>query len=259
VRTCTSHVRSCVTAKEDLIERKSLRLEDELWANVGASDGMHCPLRSDCDARSLSNERDARIEDGWCFDRNLDFVIRRYEKLSQKCDQEFIPPDCNLVFRHPCRIFRLIESAAHRFLQRAGISCPPVPTHLAMLADAENGVEVRLVPLNAYHGGLWRSQGKWIVQLNANDTTARRRFTLFHEVFHIQAHLKTTPVFAKIGCDRASFNESLADYFAACVLAPPNWVKEDWARFKDCAKMAAHFNVPLVVMHVMLKRVGLAP
>jgi Zn-dependent peptidase ImmA (M78 family) len=127
-----------------------------------------------------------------------------------------------------------------------------------MLADEENGVEVRLVPLNAYHGGLWRSQGKWIVQLNANDTPARRRFTLFHEVFHIRAHLKTTPVFSKIGCKAGSFNENLADYFAACVLAPPQWVEKEWAKFKDIARMAAHFEVPYVVMFVMLKRVGLA-
>jgi len=242
-----------------------LGLEDELWACVAASDGVRCPLHMWCVTYYLGGEqagctKDGCTEDGWCLDRNLDFAIRRYEKLSKKCDQEFIPsPNCDFVFLHPCRIFRLIEFAADCFLQRAGIRHPPVPINLAMQADPENGVEVRLVPLEAYHGGLWRSRGKWIVHLNSNDTPARRRFTLFHEVFHIRAHLKTTtPVFAKVGFDKASFNESLADYFAACVLAPPNWVKEEWAKFKDQSKMAAHFNVPSAIMHVMLKRVGLA-
>jgi hypothetical protein len=240
------------------MEIEAHKSEGEFWAYVGAGDGVHCPLRNDCDACSLRAECDARTEDGWCLDRNLDFVICRYEKLAQKCDQEFVPPGCDFVFRHPCRIFRLIEFVAERYLQRAGVRCPPVPTNLAMLADEENGVEVRLVPLKAYHGGLWRSQGKWIVQLNANDTPARRRFTLFHEVFHIRAHLKTTPVFSKIGCKAGSFNESLADYFGACVLAPPQWVEKEWAKFKDVARMAAHFDVPYVIMFVMLKRVGLA-
>ena len=239
------------------MDRETPSLEDELWAYVGAGDGMHCPLRSNCDVRSSSGEGDACTEDDWCLDRNLDFVIRRYEKLSQKCDQEFVPSGCDLAFRNPCKIFRLIEFSANRFLKRAGVRCPPVPTNLAMLADMENGVEVRLVPLNAYHGGLWRSQGKWIVQLNANDTSARRRFTLFHEVFHIRAHLKTTPVFSKIGRKTGSFNESLADYFAACVLSPPHWVKKEWAKFKDIAQLAAHFDVPYIVMFVTLKRIGL--
>jgi hypothetical protein len=240
------------------MERKTPGFEDEFWACVGAGDGVHCPLRTDCDTCSLRTECDADTEDGWCLDRNLDFVIHRYERLAQKCDQEFVPPGCDFVFRHPCKLFRLIEFAAERYLHRTGVSYPPVPTNLAMLADEENGVEIRLVPLNAYHGVLWRSQGKWIVQLNANDTSARKRFTLFHEVFHIRAHLKTTPVFSKIGCKTGSFNESLADYFAACVLAPPYWVRKEWAKFKDIAKMAAHFKVPYFVMFVMLKRVGLA-
>jgi len=39
---------------------------------------------------------------------------------------------------------------------------------------------------------------------------------------------------------------------------PPQWVEKEWAKFKDIARMAAHFEVPYVVMFVMLKRAGLA-
>lgn len=238
---------------------KALTLEEEFWSYVGASDGKRCPLKIDCNCNTcyLSGECDVRTKDGWCLDSNLDSVIRHYEKFTENCDQESVPPSCDFPFRNPCRIFRLVEFVAYCYLNSAGVSCLPVPMSIAMLADVENGVEVRLVPLKAYHGSLWRSQGKWIVQLNVNDTPARRRFTIFHEVFHIRAHLETTPVFAKVGSSKASFSESLADYFAACVLAPPHWVKKEWTKFKDIRQMAAHFNVPYFVMLVMLKRVGL--
>ena len=232
-------------------------MEEALWSCLGISDGERCPLRADCNTCYFNGECDACAKGGWCLDHNLDSVIRRYEQFVENCDQESIPPNCDFAFRYPCRLFRFVEYTACCYLNRAEISCPPVPTNLAMLADEENGVEVRLVPLKAYHGSLWRSQGKWIVQLNANDNTARRRFTLFHEVFHIRAHLKTTPVFAKIGTGKASFGENLADYFAACVLAPPHLVEREWTKFKDVKQMAAHFEVPYFVMFLMLKRVGL--
>ena len=231
------------------VERETPSLEDELWAYVGAGDGTHCPLYSDCDFRK---------SDDWCAVSNPEFISYCYEEFERVHDKAFAPGDYDFIrFNAHCKMFKLVECLAQSYLQKGGISCPPVPTNLAMLADVENGVEVRLVPLNAYHGGLWRSQGKWIVQLNANDTSARRRFTLFHEVFHIRAHLKTTPVFSKIGRKTGSFNESLADYFAACVLSPPHWVKKEWAKFKDIAQMAAHFDVPYIVMFVTLKRIGL--
>jgi hypothetical protein len=239
------------------MERKAPDLQDDLWAYIKAGDGVHCPVRADCDTCSLRGECDACNGAGWCLDRNLDFVMRRFEKTTQKYDQEVTPTCRELVFRHPCRIFRLIEFTAECCLQRAGVSYPPVLTDMAIPADMKSDMEVRLVPLNAYHGSLWPSQGKWIVQLNANDSPIRKRFTLFHEIFHIKAHLNTTPVFSKVGSLTGSFNEALADYFAACILAPPHWVEKEWPKFKDARQMAAHFNVPNFVMLVMLKRVGL--
>ncbi|MBM3142850.1 MAG: ImmA/IrrE family metallo-endopeptidase [Chloroflexi bacterium] len=222
--------------------RKTSRSEDKLWAYVGAGDGMYCPLRTDCDFRKSG---------GWCADDNLEFVSIRYSLLVTPGDYEFIR------FSGHCKMFKLVECLAQSYLQIGGISCPPVSTSLAMLADELDSIEVRLVPLKMNHGGLWRLEGKWVVQLNSNDNPTRRRYTLFHEVFHILAHLRTTPVFSKVGCEGGSFNESLADYFAACVLAPPHWVKKEWTKFKDIAQMAAHFDVPYVVMFVMLKRMGL--
>ena len=229
--------------------RKTPKLDEELWAYIGTGDGMHCPLYSDCDFRNKG---------GWCVDDNMKFASYRCEELARVCDKVFTPGEYDFIrFDGHCKMFKLVECLAQNYLQKEGISCPPVPTSLAMLAYGLDSIEVRLVPLKVNHGGLWRLGGKWIVQLNSNDNPTRRRYTLFHEVFHILAHLKTTPVFSKVGCGGGFFNESLADYFATCVLAPPYLVKKEWAKFKDIAQMAAHFDVPYIVMLVMLKRVGL--
>jgi len=230
------------------MERKGSKAENELWYCVSSGNGMHCPLYSDCDFR----------KGGWCLDDNLEFVSSRFEEIAQVRDKVFTPDDFDfLTFRHPCYMLRLVECLAESYLQKGGINCPPVPTSLAMLADEMCNIEVRLIPLKMCHGGLWRLNSRWVVHLSSNDNPTWQRFTLFHEVFHILAHRKTTPVFSKIGSEEGRFNEALANYFANYVLAPPHWVKQAWAKSKDIAQMAAYFDVPYVVMFVMLRRAGL--
>jgi len=54
--------------------------------------------------------------------------------------------------------------------------------------------------------------------LNANfgqTKLTRKRFTLFHEAFHIEAHDKADPVFRTRGCERGTFNELLAECFSS--------------------------------------------
>ena len=172
--------------------RKTPKLEDELWAYVGTGDGMHCPLYSDCNFRKSG---------GWCVDDNLEFIEYLRGQAELLGDKILDRGDYDLRFSSQCKMFKLVECLAQSYLQKGGISCVPVPTSLAMLADESDSIEVRLVPLKTAHGGLWQLDGKWIVQLNSNDKPTRRRFTLFHEVFHILAHLKTTPVFSKVGCE----------------------------------------------------------
>ena len=88
----------------------------------------------------------------------------------------------------------------------------------------------------------------------------RQRFTLFHEVFHILAHCKATPVFKKRGTEvnkGGSFNELLADYFAACILMPREWVREKWAEVKDLDSMTKIFEIPKPIMWIKLRQLGL--
>jgi Zn-dependent peptidase ImmA (M78 family) len=227
----------------------TLNSEDELWACVGTGDGMHCSLYSDCNFRKSG---------GWCVDDNLKYIENLRGQAEQLSDKILATGNYDLRLSSQCQIIKLLECLAQSFLQKGGISCVPVPTSLAMLADEPDSIEVRLVPLTTAHGGLWRLERKWIVQLNSNDKPTRRRFTLFHEIFHILAHRKTTPVFSRLGYEGAAFNEWMADYFAACVLAPPHLVEKEWPKFKDILQMRRHFDVPFGIIIFMLKRVGLA-
>jgi hypothetical protein len=156
------------------------------------------------------------------------------------------------------RIFELVYRLADRYQVTAGIGRPPVPADLITRAGDNLPIEVREVPLRAYHGAIWRLNDSWVIQLNSNDKPARQRFTLYHEIFHILAHCKATPVFKKAACSReGSFNEMLADHFAAVMLVPAELVRKTWPEVKDISKMATIFEVPSSVMWLGLKRMHL--
>jgi Zn-dependent peptidase ImmA (M78 family) len=147
---------------------------------------------------------------------------------------------------------------AIKYQAKAGIDRLPVPNDLITQAADNLPIEVRQVPLKAYHGAVWRLSDCWLIHLNSNDTPARQRFTLYHEIFHILAHCKATPVFKKTShSHKGTFNELLADHFAAIILLPENWVKEKWLELKDVSQMAAIFDVPKPIMYLGLKAMRL--
>jgi Zn-dependent peptidase ImmA (M78 family) len=94
-------------------------------------------------------------------------------------------------------------------------------------------------------------------RISGQDAEAVRRFSLFHEAFHVLAHRKATPVFRNREATAGSFNELLADYFASCILMPKKWVREKWAEVKDLDRMAEIFVVPKSTSCIRLKRLGL--
>ena len=132
-----------------------------------------------------------------------------------------------------------------------------MPTELVSLAD-EQHIEVRLVPLMAYHGAIWHLKDGWVIQLNKNDPTAIRRFTEFHVAFHILTHRKASPVFRKRGLKAGYFNELLAERFATCMLMPKKWVRENREERNDLSKVVETFDVPKSAACVMVKLLHLA-
>jgi len=156
------------------------------------------------------------------------------------------------------RIFKLVTKLANKYRVEAGIDGLPVPSNLITQAYDNLPIEVRQVPLKAYHGAVWRLSDCWLIQLNSKDTSARQRFTLYHEIFHILAHCKSTPVFKKTsGSREGTFNELLADDFAAVILVPGNWMRNKWAEVQDVSRMTAIFDVPKPVMYLSLKTMRL--
>jgi len=233
-----------VEGKKGANQGKIPKWEAELWSYISSGDGICCPVYSYCKGR---------LSGSWCPSDNLDYIAQMLD--SRRFDAgkyDFIGSGA----KHS-RIFQLVERLAQKYFQIARIRGPLVPVELVSVVDEQCPIEVRLVPLRNYHGAIWYLNDSWIIQLNRNDTPARRRFTLFHEAFHILAHRKATPVFRKTGCGAGSFNELLADYFASDVLMPREWVKEKWTEVKDLGRMAQIFDVPKALMWLRLREIGL--
>ncbi len=231
------------------------RWEAELWSYLSKGDGIHCPIYKSCRLR---------LQGGWCLSEHnehyqlmIDFLDDEDPDLTDPASIDFNFSRCPIRGR----IFKLVRRLAVRYQTEAGINRLPVPSDLITRADDNFPIEVRKVPLKAHHGAIWRLSDCWIVQLNSNDTVARQRFTLYHEIFHILAHCKATeaaPVFRKAsGLDRGSFNELLADHFAAIVLMPDKLVEERWSEVKDISQMAVMFNVPKTIVWFSLKHLSL--
>jgi hypothetical protein len=155
-----------------------------------------------------------------------------------------------------CWVLADVEELAIEYLGGAGVSGPPVPSELIDIFDESRKVQVRLVPLKALHGVVWLLRREWIIQLNVRDPHRVRRYSLFHEAFHI-AHRITCPACDKVEARRTSFNEVLADHFATCFLMPKEWVEEHWPRVQDVRVMADRFEVPVRQMRRRLNQLSL--
>jgi predicted transcriptional regulator len=134
----------------------------------------------------------------------------------------------------------------------------PVSTNLIALASEEHPIEIRPLDLRACYAATWHMPDAWVIQVSDSISPSRKRFTLFHEAFHIIAHNRCqTPIFKKRGGNQASFNELLADYFAMCVLMPREQIKEQWPELRDVDRMAIAFDVPKSTMWLRLNEMDL--
>ena len=237
--------------------KKVPKWESELWSYISKGDGMHCPLCDTCEMRQDSE---------WCFSDSKGISNGLYgthaitgyssydsESVVLRCMYEHVFP----LHWKPGRIFQLVETLANKYIRKAKQSQPPILTELIRHFEISPSVEIRILPLKAYHGAVWHLDDGWVIHLNAEDKPARQRVTLFHEVFHILAHTRAIPVFKKQGSRKALFNEALADYFAGCILMPEEWVKRTWVEVEDLQQMAETFQVTEVIVWARLRTIGL--
>ncbi len=244
-----------VEGKKDT-EQKIPKWESELWSYLSRGDGINCPLHDDCETKRNG---------GLCIDDhkdklgglygdtplNVDLDVDRIDNFGKVVGPDFLK---NWI---PGPIFRLVERLANKYIEQSNITQPPIPVQIIDIFGIDHPVEIRPVSLKAYQGAIWYTDDGWVIHLNRHESLGSQRITLFHEIFHIIAHTKSTPVFRQRGIREGFFNELLADYFAGCVLTPQKWVSEKWAETNDLKRMVEIFQVTELAMWFRLKTMRL--
>ncbi len=232
---------------------KILNWESELWRLISAGDGVYCPLHDGCAQRKSGS---------WCLDDHkqeiddLHSVLPSLEDRNLEADIKSRVRKTYPANWKPGPIFQMVESLANKYLEKGSSNCVPTSTKIIEQIDTNKPVEVRVIPLKYYHGAVWRLLDSWVIHLNKHDSPGRQRVSLFHEIFHVMAHCRSTPVFRSQGIN-AGFNEELADYFAFCILMPEKLVRAKWSEVQDVEQMAELFQVGELGMWSRLWLLGL--
>ena len=220
--------------------------ESDFWSCLAKGDGIHCPLYATCEFRKRQ---------GWCWD---DYRDLKYQLLDQTKIDELVH---SLPKRdHGDTYSRLslpLELLVNKFILESNLHEPPVPTGLIHRLDSDHKLEIHHLPLKTIHGAAWFLEDRWVVQLNKKDTRQMKRFTLFHEGFHILARSKLGFKSKFSVPSRGRFIEGMADMFATGMLVPTKWAKGLWQKTRDVGTMAAMFDVPFSVMWFRLRHLGL--
>lgn len=152
----------------------------------------------------------------------------------------------------------LAERLASSFLKLYALDQMPVPA--AIVGDLPKvRIEVdRDMPLNASGSSVWDSRASsWVILVNGWEPATRQRFTVFHEFFHIvvHRHVERAGIFRHLTNEQI---ESIADYFAGCVLVPKWQLIRAWANgVQTTEALGSHFAVSARAMEVRLDQVRL--
>lgn len=127
---------------------------------------------------------------------------------------------------------------AKELLSRFGITSPPVDVEAIA---SRCGLAVDYVDLPDGFSGQLRRERR-VIQVNQAHHPHRQRWTIAHELGHyVLGH--DTVLFVgdtqELG-DPRKFNDREADMFAANLLMPAEWIKDDWKttnNYKDLARL----------------------
>src|SRR5687768_16159797 len=125
------------------------------------------------------------------------------------------------------------EQAASRLLKSHRIAATPIPVE--QLAE-KLGAQVVREPLRGdVSGMLFREDDRIVIGVNSAEAPVRQRFTIAHELGHLQLHPGKPVIIDKLlrvnlrETRRTSMSdrqEREANQFAAALLMPQEWVKE---------------------------------
>lgn len=154
---------------------------------------------------------------------------------------------------------QVAERQAARLLRRQGIYGPSVPDEVITTLPHIRARYVRARNLSAT--ARWsKAHRRWVILVNADDTTGRQRFSLAHEFKHVIDH-PLSAVLYRSGAGRSAYlsAERAADIFASALLMPRAWVKRAFydEGLRDERLLARRFDVSVAAMRVRIDQLGL--
>ncbi len=155
----------------------------------------------------------------------------------------------------PQEAFQVAELQASKLLRLAEVN--EAPTSESVITALPR-LEVARVPLADSGSSQW-VDGKWLISVNAYEGYVRNRFTLFHEFKHILDHPFIDRIYPTlVAMTHEQRRERVADYFAACTLAPKRILKRVWGQgVHDVHELAHLFQMSPQAMNYRLQQTGL--
>lgn len=148
------------------------------------------------------------------------------------------------------------QKRAREVREQLPIGRPP-PVDIERVAT-EWGLAVEyVVRPSGFHGQMVRDRA--VIEVSRGDPRHRQRFTIAHEMGHYV--LDHNPVYSMADdrelSDPRQTNEREADIFAAEMLMPEEWMREDWKGLRNARKMATLYYVSEEAMWYRLEELRL--
>jgi Zn-dependent peptidase ImmA (M78 family) len=166
---------------------------------------------------------------------------------------------------------RDIEQRATQILQDHGLLDIPVePLRIANVLGMK--VMNAVFAESDKSGAVVRRGGQISIYLNTNDSPARKRFTIAHEIGHRVLHMETeatnefvenednfraTDISDDMSWTPERRREWEANAFAAALLMNEQLVRREWETNKDSTYLAWKFQVSVPAMIIRLTQLGL--
>lgn len=170
-----------------------------------------------------------------------------------------LSPKRRLSYGESVTIARLQAAWTRKLLGTTELAMP-----LEWVATLPN-LELEVLPayrLGEHTSGLTtRRDGRYLIQVNRNNSAARRRFTLAHEFKHVIDYPYARTLHAGLGTGDADRQgqqiEWLCDQYAVHLLMPALLVKRAWTQgLQDVELLARAFRVSVEAMRIRLETLG---
>lgn len=133
-------------------------------------------------------------------------------------------------------------------LAKYNVFRPPVPTGIIRKIMPYAYIHVKTMSEEVL-GFSFSQNGKSHILINEKLPYGAKRFTAFHEFYHL---LHGKPGYSK-DTSQGRDEDAKAEFFAACLLMPARWFRKYWEQVQDIDKMAEIFGVSRKAAEVRLK------